>query len=95
MSKMSEIAMELDDQAFELGFESREEALEKGYTIDYGKDGWRLVPDINKAHGEWLKEKEGVLADLRELLNDYLPTGEQDEIKALERAIEFIEKGEC
>lgn len=94
MSKMSEIAMELDDQAFELGFESREEALEKGYTIDYSKDGWRLVPDINKAHGEWLKEKESVLADLEELRSGFVEGGYQDEINALNRAIEFIKKGE-
>ena len=94
MSKMSEIAMELDDQAFELGFESREEALEKGYTIDYSKDGWRLVPDINKAHGEWLKEKESVLVDLEKLRSGFVEGGYQDEINALNRAIEFIKKGE-
>lgn len=35
MSKMSEIAMELDDCAIELGFESYEEAIAKGYEVDY------------------------------------------------------------
>lgn len=108
MSKMSEIAMELDDHAVELGFESYEEAIAKGYEVDYeerklvnpyvldDKSTWckRLESydeEQEKAHEAWLKEREGVLADLRELLNDYLPTGEQDEIKALERAIDFVE----
>lgn len=96
MSKMSEIAMELDDQAVELGFESYEEAIAKGYDVCYGEDGaylYKPSPEDEqlKAHKAWLKERDGVLADLRELLNDYLPTGEQDEIKALEHAIEFVE----
>lgn len=95
MSKMSNIHLELSEQASELGFESIEEAETHGYTIKYSGDEAFLVPDIDKAyeniHNAWLKEKEGVLADLRELLNDYLPTGEQDEIKALERAIDFVE----
>ena len=94
MSKMSEIAMELDDQAFELGFESREEALEKGYTIDYSKDGWRLVPDINKAHGEWLKEKESLLKEMRERAETYKQHGYNYDLSLIERAIDFIEKGE-
>lgn len=96
MSKMSEISMLLDDQAAELGFESYEEAIEKGYDVCYGEEGaylYKPQPEDEqlKAHKAWLKEKEAVLADLRELLNDYLPTGEQDEIKALERAIDFVE----
>lgn len=109
MSKMSEIAMELDEQAIELGFESYEEALEKGYEVDYEKgelvNPWVLDNDrpewckrlesydkeLREAEEAWEKEKKGVLADLRELLNDFLPTGEQDEIKALKRAIDFVE----
>ena len=99
MSKMSEIAMLLDEQAGKLGFESYLEAIEIGgyEVISDGKFAHlvKIEDEQDKAHEAWLKEKEGVLADLRELLNDYLPTGEQDEIKALERAIGFVEKGEC
>ena len=99
MSKMSEIAMELDDQAVELGFESYEEAIAKGYDVCYGEEGVYLYekkPEDEqlKAHKAWLKEKESVLADLEELRNGFVEGGYQDEINALNRAIEFVKKGE-
>lgn len=56
MSKMSEIAMELDDCAMELGFESYEEALEKGYRVNYDK--CTLEPDIDQAFEDLTKEIE-------------------------------------
>lgn len=99
MSKMSEIAMLLDDQAVELGFESYEEALAKGYEVDYEErklvNPYVLNREQEEAHEAWLKEKEKVLADLEELRLGFVEGGYQDEIKALERVIEFIEKGEC
>ena len=78
MSKMSEIAMELDDMAGELGFESYEEALAKGYEIQYTGEDWVLVPSIDKVYEEVEEEKEkrkretliklnAVLLDLQEL----------------------------
>lgn len=54
MSKMSEIAMELDDCAMELGFESYEEALEKGYRVNYDK--CTLEPDFDQAYEDLAKE---------------------------------------
>lgn len=95
MSKMSQIHAELCEQAYELGFESIEQAEANGYRIDYNGDGWKLKLDVAKsqeqAHEAWLKERKGVLADLEELKNGI---DDQDEIDALNRAIEFIEKGE-
>lgn len=95
MSKMSEIALQLDERAVELGFTDHLEAFGNGYEWGLDKEGNAFLfnpeEEQNKAHEAWLKEKAGVLADLRELLNDYLLTGEQDEIKALERAIDFVE----
>lgn len=96
MSKMSNLHLELTEQANRLGFESIEQAETYGYRIDYSGDGWSLKPDINRvyaeAHKAWLKEREGVLADLREILKDYLAVDQQDEVGALNRAIKFIEE---
>lgn len=98
---MSEIAMELDDQAGELGFESYEEAIACGYEIDaeaLSSGVARLCIDREQeeAHGEWLKEKEGVLADLRCLRDDIWEENQDVDMRdALTRAIEFIMKGEC
>ena len=96
MSKMSWAHAELCEQAYELGFESLEDAEKNGYVIDYNGEGWVLKPDVNKqqeqAHEAWLKERDGVLADLEELKNGL---DDQDELDALDRAIDFIKKGEC
>ena len=37
MSKMSQLAMELDEQAYDLGFESYLEALDNGFEVRDGK----------------------------------------------------------
>lgn len=97
MSKMSEIAMELDDQAIELGFDSYEEAIAKGYEVDY-EEGKLVNPYVldreqEKAHEAWLKEREEVLGELISVYNDIdVP---RDLKKYIKHAIEFVKKGEC
>lgn len=92
MSKMSEIAMLLDDQAVELGFESYEEAIAKGYEVDYEErklvNPYVLDREQEKAHEAWLKEKKKVLDRLRKarVSND-----EKKIDTALIKAIKFIE----
>lgn len=87
--------MELDDQAMELGFESYEEALAKGYKWVVGAQGnarlYKPSEELESAHEAWLKEKAGVLADLEEMKNGL---DDQDELDALDRAINFINRGE-
>lgn len=56
MSKMSQIHMELTEQAAELGFESIEQAEANGYLVDYNGETWVLKPDVNRAYKE--KEEE-------------------------------------
>lgn len=59
MSKMSNINLELTEQANELGFESIEEAEAHGYTIKYNLNGGvSLEPDVDKAYNELIKEIE-------------------------------------
>lgn len=91
MSKMSNYYLDLQEQANELGFDTVEEAFDAGYEVHMGK--LQLKEDEQtKAHKAWLKEKEQVLAELA-MLSDNLPAG-GDAQRAVEHAIEFIEKGE-
>ena len=83
MSKMSQLHAELSEQAYELGFDSIEDAEVNGYEVDYEKGklvkrglGYSetveyLTKEQEKAHEAWLKEREEV-------------------IKSLEHAIDFI-----
>lgn len=99
MSKMSEIAMLLDDQAVELGFESYEEAIAKGYDVCYGEKGaylYKPQPEDEqlKAHKAWLKEKEeqldrldGVIDYLKHEEENYLTKFLIHELKEVERYI--------
>lgn len=97
---MRDRIIQLQESAEELGFGTIQQALDAGYheVQDLVNNTFKLekVEDlVNKAYREAREEREDerrrVLADLRKLLNDYLPTGEQDEIEALGRAIDYIE----
>lgn len=97
MSKMSEIAMLLDDQAVELGFESYEEAIAKGYDVCYGEEGaylYKLQPEdeLLKAHKAWLEQRDDILDDLEHLKNIYKEVKPDENI--IERTIHFI-KEQC
>lgn len=100
MSKISQLQMELTEQAYELGFNSLEEALINGYEVDYEehklvnpyvleKDYKEVFKEYEKAHKAWEKEKQTVIGDLKNLLihNAF-------DFDIIKRAIEFIEKGE-
>lgn len=92
---MSNIHLELSEQASDLGFKSIEEAEAHGYTVKYSGDEAFLVPDIDKAYKEtrdiWENERRVVRADLRTLLDEAMSEGDNDTIKALERALTFVE----
>lgn len=96
MSKMSEIAMLLDDQAMALGFESYDEALAKGYDVCYGEDGaylYKLQPKDEQleAYKAWLKEKEKVLEEQKGLHDHLIKLGYDTLAKNVFHAIQFIE----
>lgn len=98
MSKIGNYNLILQEQAEELGFSTTQEALDSGYVVveKQNKEPYltRLLDteeELEKAHRAWLKEKESVLADLRLLLDEAIPIGDQDTISAMERAIDFVE----
>lgn len=66
---MSDVQLDLTEQANSLGFEDIEEAEANGYKVDYNGNGWTLSPDVNKAyeerHKEWEKEKQKVIHKLQ------------------------------
>lgn len=100
MSKMSQIHLDLCEQANRLGFESIEEAEANGYHIAYDSTGWKLKLDMAKAHEqahkEWEKERDELLERLEK---------KQDKLKRMlcddtglyaliTDTINFIKKGE-
>lgn len=90
MSKIGNYNLELQEQANELGFESLQEAIENGYTIDYAEQKLISLDELQDvAHKEWLKEKEIVLGDLKNLL-----VHNAFDFDIIKHAIEFIEQGE-
>lgn len=85
MSKMSQLAMELDEQAVELGFRDREDAMQNGYEVISDGKFARLVEtetEQEKAHKDYLERKEEILAELE---------GVQ---RTIEKVIQFINEGE-
>lgn len=87
---MSQIAMELEEKAAELGFESLQQALDAGCTVEYGPAGQsELVEPLVAAHRAWEKEKEEVRVGLA-MVADNLPAGSEVQ-QAVERAIKFVE----
>lgn len=96
MSKIGEANLDLQEQAEELGFESVQEALDKGYRAVLRKDGsMQLIIDygehLQKAHEAWLIKKETVINELEMLLQDVNTDVYRQIIKD---AIKFIEEGE-
>lgn len=93
MSKMSNIAMELDERAVELGFADHLEALANGYDWGVGEDGMAFLfkarDELDKAHEAWLKERDHALeildlvADVLSEINDGLAkTGDEELVEA-------------
>lgn len=96
MSKMSNVALELDESAAELGFADHLEAMANGYDWainDYGTAYlFKRKDPQEQAHQAWLEDKEEVLKRLRELMKaQHLYEDDKDDI---EMAINFIEMGE-
>ena len=93
MSKMSMIHAELMEQCARLGFQDLGEAEQAGYGVDWQNAKLIKVEDEqDKAHEAWLKERDEVLEGLNEMCAGAVQGGYEQKI--LERAIEFIKKGE-
>lgn len=71
-SKMSNLALELDELAVELGFEDLEDAMNNGYEWVQDNDNEphliKVEDEQEKAHKAWLKERDEVLGGLMNLM---------------------------
>lgn len=98
MSKMSQIHMDLCEQANDLGFSSIEEAEANGYHIAYNNTGWKLSLNMAKAyeqaHEAWLEERDTLLKNLEEQ-EEFARESYEVDHTVIRHAIEFIRKGEC
>lgn len=90
MSKMSQLHAELSEQASQLGFHNIEEAEINGYEVDY--ENATLVEGRELAHQNWLKRKEELLEQLRNLRDAYMGVENTEDV--LSKTIDFIEEGE-
>ena len=97
---MRDRIIQLQESAEELGFGTIQQALDAGYheVQDLVNNTFKLerVEDLtNRAYRElhetWEKERRAVRADLRTLLDEAMVDGDVDTIKALERALQFVE----
>ena len=93
MSKMSELAMELEEQASELGFESLEQAEQAGYEVDY--ENAKLIEPQEAAHKAWLKERDEVLEELKNLHEYFVEDDDLHYSIVVAKAIKLLENGEC
>jgi len=62
MSKMSQLHAELSSQAYDMGYQSLEEAEQMGCEVDW--ENQRLVPPEEAAHNTLLKEREKLIEKL-------------------------------
>lgn len=93
MSKMNKLAMELEEQASELGFESLEQAEQAGYEVDY--ENAKLIEPQEAAHKAWLKERDEVLEELKNLHEYFVEDDDLHYSIVVAKAIKLLEKGEC
>lgn len=95
MSKMSQIHLDLCEQANRLGFEDIEEAEANGYHITYDSTGWKLKLDMAKAHElarkDWEKERDDLLARADKVWED---PNHDDLLDLVSDLVAFIKKGE-
>lgn len=87
MSKMSQLHAELSEQAYELGFESLDEAAQAGYGLDWEKH--KLLSPEELAHKAWVEERDLIIKRLR-----VISTRSKYDRDTVEMAIDFIKKGE-
>lgn len=95
MSRIGEYNLELQEQANELGFESVQEALDNGYEV-VGRKLVEKKDEQTQAHEAWLKRKEVVVGDLRNLLLGMHAAGKSNttDYDIVSNALTFILEGE-
>lgn len=92
MSKLNEYAIELDEQAGEMGFESLQQALQAGCEVEYGENTVELLDPLEAAHRAFESEKVVLVKGLDRVM-DRMGNGiEPEDIDLIEHAKKFIQE---
>lgn len=96
MSKIGEFNLAMTEKVNELGYDTVEEAIADGWDsnefyMSYMKEA---KDELEEAHKAWLEEKRKVLSDLAYTWTYLHNNNLTKDADAVERAINFIEKGE-
>lgn len=98
MSKISQLHAEMTERVNELGYETVEEAIADGWDSAefYASYKKQEKDEQTKAHEAWLKRKEVVVGDLRNLLLGMHAAGKSDttDYDIVSNALTFILEGE-
>ena len=91
MSKIGQYNLELTEKVNELGYDTVEEAIADGWDSNEFYASYHEVErdEQDKAHEAWLKEKQVVMGDLKNLLIHGV-----FDFDIIKHALDFIEKGE-
>lgn len=94
MSRIGNYALDIQEQANELGYSTIQEAIDDGCAVVDNAlikvDSRDVLDEMREAHKAWLRKKEEVLLGLG-LLADNLPDGGSAQ-QAVKHAIEFIKE---
>lgn len=102
MSKISQLHAELEQQAYEYGYESLDAALQDGCTVTAhgglapSEETLRHIAaeEHQKAHDAWLRERGEVIKGLQATWFYLNNLGEKEDADNVSRAMKFIEEGE-
>lgn len=102
MSNIGKYALEIQEQANDLGYSTIQEAIDDGYAVVDDAlikvDSHDALAEMEKAHKEWLKEKEELLGDLNQLMMGMMASGKtlenSTDLSIVRRAWHFIDEGE-
>lgn len=91
--------VQLQERAEELGFSTITEAIDAGYhevqDLVAGTFTLEKIDEQEKAHEAWLKEREEVLEELKNLHEYFVEEDDLHYSIVVAKAIKLLEKGEC
>lgn len=102
MSKIGQYALDIQEQANELGYSTIQEAIDDGYEVIEDTltkvDSHDALAELEEAHKAWEKKKKEVLGDLNLLMAGMMVSGKtlenSTDLSVVHRAFHFI-KEEC
>lgn len=71
MSKMSQLYMELSEQASDLGYETLERAFDDGWQVDYDRGVLHkrmTLDELNEAHEALIRERDELIKEAEEAI---------------------------